>query len=191
MRTKIAIFASGAGSNADNLLTRFKKGEQHSPEIVCIISNKPDAGVLDVAARHGVEARVFNKKAISEDEGLSSYLDEKGVQGVVLAGFLLMIPGWLLDKYPNKVLNIHPALLPKFGGKGMYGMHVHEAVKAAGETHTGITIHLCNHEYDKGPILLQAHCSVSPTDSPKDIAHKIHALEYRYLPVVVESLFAE
>jgi phosphoribosylglycinamide formyltransferase-1 len=185
----IAIFASGGGSNARKIMERF----QRHPDIrvVLVVSNKRDAGVLDVAAEFGVDTLVINRSYLYETEALLGELRARGVDFVVLAGFLWLAPGYLVAAFPRRILNIHPALLPKYGGKGMYGRHVHEAVKAAGETETGMTIHYVNERYDEGDIVFQASCPVFPEDSPDTIARNVLALEHRYFPELVERLVNE
>jgi phosphoribosylglycinamide formyltransferase-1 len=186
---RIAIFASGGGSNARKIMERF----QHHPDIrvALVVSNKRDAGVLAIAAEFGVDTLVINRLYFYETEALLGELRARAVDFVVLAGFLWLAPAYLVAAYPRRILNIHPALLPKYGGKGMYGRHVHEAVKAAGETETGMTIHYVNERYDEGNILFQATCPVLPEDTPETIAHNVLALEHRYYPEVVERLVNE
>ena len=181
----IAIFASGAGSNARKIMERF----QNHPDIrvALVVSNKKDAGVLAVAAEFGVETLLINRASFYETELLLTELKTHSVDFVVLAGFLWLIPAYLVKAFPRRIVNIHPALLPKYGGKGMYGYHVHEAVKAAGETETGITIHYINEHYDEGDIIFQASCPLTTEDTPETIAQKVHALEHRYFPEVVEG----
>ncbi len=181
--TKVAIFASGSGSNAENIALHFKGS--NSVIVDCIISNKSDAYVLERAKKMGIESAVFSGKCFAETDEVLNYLHSRGVDFIVLAGFLLKVPQNLLDAYPRRIVNIHPALLPKFGGKGMYGSHVHEAVIAAGETETGITIHFINENYDEGDIIFQASCPVLPTDTPDSVAEKVHRLEYQYFPTVI------
>jgi phosphoribosylglycinamide formyltransferase 1 len=182
---KIAILASGSGSNAEEIMKYFhhsKKGK-----IVLIGSNKKDAFVLERAKKFGVPTFTFNRTEL-EAGALTKKLREEGIEYVVLAGFLLKIPDQLIQAFPNKIINIHPALLPKYGGKGMYGMKVHEAVKDAGDKETGITIHLVNEHYDEGKIIFQAAVSIDPEEGPEQIAQKVHQLEYKYFPNVIESL---
>lgn len=182
---RLAIFASGSGTNAEEIMKYFK--DHPSIEVALLLSNKPDAQVLQRAANHGVKSLVFNKSQFSESDEVISWLKDAGVTHVILAGFLWLIPSSLVSAYPNKMVNIHPALLPKHGGKGMYGMKVHEAVKANGDTTTGITIHLVNAKYDDGEILSQHSVEVHPSDTPQDIAKKVHQLEHKHYPAVIES----
>ena len=183
--TQIAIFASGSGTNAQRIMEHF----QHHPAIrvALVLSNKPDAPVLGRAANFGVPTHVFDRRSFYDTDEVRQTLAAHGIDYVVLAGFLWLVPVPLIRAYPNRMVNIHPALLPKYGGKGMYGMKVHEAVAASGDAQTGITIHLVNEEYDKGRILFQAACPVSPTDTPQDIAQKVHALEHEHFPQVIED----
>lgn len=182
---KLAILASGSGSNAEKIMAHFQGSAK--AEIALISSNKADAFVLERAKKFGVPTFTFTRKEM--DAGvLLAKLQEEKIDWVILAGFLLKIPEELIRAFPNRMVNIHPALLPKYGGKGMYGHHVHEAVKAAGDTETGITIHLVNEHYDEGKIIFQAATSVTPEDTPDSIAQKVHALEHRYFPEVIESL---
>ncbi len=156
-------------------------------EVALIASNKADAFVLERAKKFEVPTFTFSRKDLEEGKLLEKLQEEK-IDWVILAGFLLKIPVELIRAFPDRIINIHPALLPKYGGKGMYGMHVHEAVKAAGDTETGITIHLVNENYDEGKIIFQTAVPLTATDTPETIATKIHALEHRYFPEVIESL---
>jgi len=187
MQRNIAIFASGSGSNAENIIEQLEgKSGLHFP---FILTNKSDAYVLERAKKLGIPGHYFPKSVFDEGEKLVTFLQEHHIDGIVLAGFLLKISSPLLDAYPNKIINIHPALLPRYGGKGMYGHHVHEAVKNAGETESGITIHYVNELYDAGDIIFQAKCALLPTDSPEEIAAKVHALEYAHFPRVIQEVF--
>jgi phosphoribosylglycinamide formyltransferase 1 len=182
---RICIFASGSGTNAEKIIQHFQQKETAS--VVLVSSNKADAKVLERASRFKVPTHVFNREDFYESNAIIDVLHQYRVTHVVLAGFLLQVPSSLLKAFPNRVLNIHPSLLPKFGGKGMYGMKVHEAVKAASERETGITIHEVNEEYDKGKIIFQATCAIDLSDTPIQIAQKVQALEYNYYPVVIEK----
>ncbi len=182
---KIAIFASGSGSNAENIVKYFKGNDEVS--ISAILTNKSDAYVLKRAENLGIPSLVFDRNDFVNSTKVLDYLNELGVDGIVLAGFLWKIPTELIIAYPDKIVNIHPALLPNYGGKGMYGMNVHRAIIANQELESGITIHLVNEEYDKGAILVQARTRIQSGDSPEDLAQKIHALEYTYFPVAVEA----
>ena len=182
---KLAILASGSGSNAEKIMEHFQNSTK--AKVALVASNKADAFVLERAKKFGVPSFTFTRKEM--DAGLLlQKLQEEKIDWVILAGFLLKIPEDLIRAFPDHMINIHPALLPKYGGKGMYGSLVHEAVKAAGDTETGITIHLVNEQYDEGKIIFQAATSVSPDDTPDTIAEKVHALEHRYYPEVIESL---
>lgn len=183
---QIALFASGSGTNVENIAKYFDGRTTAKP--VCVLCNKPDAFVLERAKRLGLDSMTFNRADFNDGKRIMEYLNKYKVDMIVLAGFLWLVPQYLIDAYPSRIVNIHPALLPKFGGKGMYGMHVHEAVKQSGETETGITIHLIDGNYDQGSTVFQAKVQVSPTDSPDDIATKVHALEYEYYPKVIEDI---
>ncbi|MCL4119792.1 UNVERIFIED_CONTAM: hypothetical protein GTU68_059989 [Idotea baltica] len=185
-KKRIAIFASGSGTNAENLIKYFKNSQVI--EIALVVCNRPKAQVLLRAKNLGVSGLVINKLELENPTELLKNLTFWKINYIVLAGFLLKIPTALIQQFPQQIINIHPALLPNFGGRGMYGGKVHEAVKASGTTQTGITIHLVNEVYDDGPILFQAICSVTPADTPETIAKKIHELEYTHFPTVVENL---
>ena len=182
MRT-IAIFASGSGSNAENIIRHFQSNP--SIRIDSVWSNKKDAFVLERAKNLGVEANFFTREAFSGSDQLRDELQSRGVEVIILAGFLWLIPSAFIDSF--ELINIHPALLPKYGGKGMYGSHVHEAVIQNKEKESGITIHLVNNDYDKGEHLLQKTCPVYPDDSPETLAERIHKLEYAYFPAAIEA----
>lgn len=183
---RIVIFASGSGTNAENLITYFNQNGRAT--VVLVLSNNPNAKVLERAQRLKVRSVSFNKMAFTETDEVLDTLKTSNLDLIVLAGFLWKFPVRILKEFPNKVINIHPALLPKYGGKGMYGMHVHEAVVKNKETETGITIHYVNEHYDEGAIIFQAKCEVNPKDSSEDVASKIHELEMEHFPKVVESL---
>ncbi|WP_243350131.1 phosphoribosylglycinamide formyltransferase [Parabacteroides sp. FAFU027] len=183
---KLAILASGSGSNAENIANYFKgKG---IAEITLILSNNPNAYVLERAKKLGIPSFVFTKKEMNETEALLDAIKKSGAEWIILAGFLLKVPQNLLEAFDGKIVNIHPALLPKFGGKGMYGERVHQAVIESGETESGITIHYVNEHYDEGAIIFQAKCPVLKEDTADDVATKVHALEYEYFPKVIEEL---
>lgn len=182
---KIAILASGSGSNAEAIARYFQQSNKGTVELIA--TNKSDAYVLERANQLQIPSLLFSKKELDEGQ-LTMHLVEKDIDLVVLAGFLLKVPENLIQAFPDQIVNIHPALLPKFGGKGMYGANVHQAVKAAGETHTGITIHLVNEHYDEGKIIFQAAVEVMESDTADTIAKKVHELEYKYFPNVIESL---
>lgn len=185
-KKRIAIFASGNGTNAENIIRYFQAEENSADaEIVLVVSNKADAKVISRAEALGVPAIHVPRKDFNNEEFMSALLRENDIDFIVLAGFLLMIPDFMLKLYPDKIINIHPSLLPKYGGKGMYGDHVHEAVVAAGERESGITIHLVDEHCDGGHIVFQAVVPVNPTDTPDDVASKVHALEYAHFPRVI------
>ncbi len=185
MSIKIAIFGSGSGTNAENIIQYFECNP--SIEVTLVLSNKADAYILERARLHHIPSAVFTKTDFNNVVELLSLLKEHGVDFIVLAGFLLQIPVDLIHAYPNKIINIHPALLPNYGGKGMYGNRVHEAVIASGDKFSGITIHYIDEHYDSGSVIFQATCDVLPTDIPHDLAARIHALEYKYFPKVIEE----
>jgi len=182
---QLAILASGNGTNAQQIAEHF--ADKPEVNVNVIIYNKKDAYVATRARQLGIEARYFNRHDFLETDDVLHFLQERSIDYVILAGFLLLVPQNLLDTFPNRIVNIHPALLPKYGGKGMYGHNVHEAVVANHETETGITIHIVDQHYDRGTILFQARCSVAPTDTADDVAAKIHQLEKAYFPPVIES----
>lgn len=181
----IAIFASGAGSNAAKIMERFR----NHPEIrVALIGcNKPGAGVIQIAEKEGVEVLMLEKEPFFRGDAYVPTLQAAGIRFIVLAGFLWKVPTALIQAYSGRIINIHPALLPAYGGKGMYGMHVHEAVIANQEKESGITIHFVDEHYDHGDTIFQARCAIEPGDTPEQLAAKIHLLEHRWLPEVVET----
>lgn len=186
---RIVIFASGSGTNAENLIKFFHNRENAS--VIQVLTNNPYAKVLDRAKKLKVSALSFNKIALTETNDVLNILKSSNPDLIVLAGFLWKFPENIIKEFPNKVINIHPALLPKYGGKGMYGMHVHEAVVSNKETETGITIHYVNENYDEGAIIFQATCAVSASDTVQDVANKIHELEMEHFPKVIETLLNE
>ena len=186
---RIVIFASGSGSNAENLITFFQDNHQVSDFMV--LTNNPQAKIIDRCKRLKTCWLSFNRTAFYTSDIILSLLKNHHPDLIVLAGFLWKFPEPILSAFPNKVINIHPALLPKYGGKGMYGMHVHEAVVANKEHETGITIHYVNEHYDEGAIIFQAKCEISPADSAQDVADKIHELEMEHFPKVVEKILYE
>jgi phosphoribosylglycinamide formyltransferase-1 len=185
---RLAILASGSGSNAEKIMEYFQHSEK--AKIALVASNKADALVLERAKRFGVPTFTFSRKEM-EAGLLTQKLVEESIDWVILAGFLLKIPDDLTRTFSDRMVNIHPALLPKYGGKGMYGMFVHEAVKASGDTETGISIHLVNEHYDEGKIIFQTTTPVNPEDSPDDIAQKVHALEHQHFPRVIGELIGK
>ena len=186
MKKRIVIFASGSGTNTQNLIQYFQ--QTNFAEVVLVLSNKKDAKVLERANSLNVKALSFDKKSLNSSEGILDLLLETKTDIVILAGFLLKFPEIILNEFPNKVINLHPALLPKYGGKGMYGRYVHEAVVANKETESGITIHYVNENYDEGAIIFQKSVALSEKDTPGTVAEKIHKLEYEYFPKVIEDL---
>jgi phosphoribosylglycinamide formyltransferase 1 len=186
---KIAIFASGTGSNAQKIIEHFRGHPKITVSLV--VSNKAEAPVLYKAAAASVDTLVIRRRSFYETTRLLEDLRAKGISFIVLAGFLWLVPAYLIKAYPQRIINIHPALLPKFGGKGMYGKYVHQAVKAAGEQESGITIHWVTAEYDEGGIVFQARCPLAPSDEPEDIARKVQQLEHKHFAPVVEKLLTE
>ncbi|TNJ47180.1 phosphoribosylglycinamide formyltransferase [Tamlana fucoidanivorans] len=186
---RIVIFASGSGSNAENLI-KFFQNSDHA-RVTQILCNNPQAKVLDRAKNLEVSALSFNRVSLYKTDDVLNILKASKPDLIVLAGFLWKFPEHILNAFPNKVINVHPALLPKFGGKGMYGMHVHNAVVKNKETETGITIHYVNENYDEGATIFQDKCDVLPTDTADDVAAKIHELEMKHFPKVVDQLLHE
>jgi phosphoribosylglycinamide formyltransferase-1 len=185
---KLALFASGNGTNVQQIAEYFKENPNLDIKVESVIVNKENAFARQRVANLGIECQYFNRDDFYNTDKVLDYLVSKRIDWVVLAGFLWLVPDNLLIHYHNKIINIHPALLPKYGGKGMYGHNVYKAVVAAGETQSGITIHLINREYDKGKILFQATCNLSNEDTEDDIAEKIHCLEKEYYPSLIASL---
>lgn len=183
---RIAIFASGSGSNAQNIAEYFKGHREIS--VALILSNNPGAYVLERAEKLGIPYKVFGREEFYGSEKILDVLRQHEISFIVLAGFLWMVPGYLLSAYPGRIINIHPALLPKFGGKGMYGDRVHDAVLAAGEKRTGISIHFVNERYDEGQVIFQASFDIEPGDTAASIARKVHELEYRHFPGVIAGV---
>ena len=181
----IVLFASGSGTNVENIIQYFKN--KNIENNFFVLTNNPNAFVIERAKKFNVPCFVFTKEELKNGVVLNKISDFKP-DLIVLAGFLLMFPASIIEAYPNKVINVHPALLPKFGGKGMYGKFVHEAVVANKETETGITIHYVNEKYDEGAIIFQAKTSVESTFSAEDVAKAVHQLEYEYFPEVIENL---
>lgn len=182
----IAIFASGSGTNCENLIHHF--ADSALVKVALVVSNKPDAFVLERAQRLGVPTAVTPKADLHNPDIMLPLLRKYDIGFIVLAGWLPLIPDFLIDAFPHKIINIHPALLPKYGGKGMWGHHVHEAVKAAGETETGMTVHYVTPVCDSGDIIVQYRVALSPDDTPDDIAAKEHVLEMEHFPKVIEEL---
>jgi len=183
---RIAIFASGNGSNCENIIQYFAHSDDVT--VALVVSNRRDVFVLERASRHNIASVVVPREDFGDEKRLCQLLKDYEIDFIVLAGFLLMIPSFLIKQYPRRIVNIHPALLPKYGGKGMYGIHVHEAVKNAGEKRTGITIHYVNEECDGGDIIAQYAVALDPRDTVQDIASKVHELEMRRFPEVIEKV---
>lgn len=196
----IAIFASGAGSNAQKIIDHFRPSLTPSDrviraglpggegiKVVLIVCNNPKAGVLKIAEKENIPFLIIDRKKFYED-GYLPELKKYRIDLIVLAGFMWKVPAELIQSYQNKIINIHPALLPKFGGKNMYGNFVHEAVLKSGEKESGITIHYVDEIYDHGKIIFQAKCKVDEEDTPETLAEKIHALEHKHYPIIIESL---
>lgn len=186
MNKNIAIFASGSGSNAEKIIQYFNA--RKTAQVVCIFSNKPDAYVLERAKKYNIPTQCFPMKDWKQPDLIIQRLKEFRVDYIILAGFLLKIPQALIALFPNRIINIHPALLPKYGGKGMYGKHVHEAVIEAREKESGITIHYIDENYDEGTTLFQARCKVMPDDTPESLADRVHLLEHEHFPRVIEQI---
>ena len=186
--TNIVLFASGSGSNAENIVNFFKNDENVT--ISHILTNNPEAFVVNRAKKNGIPYKIFSKQELTKDDVILDFLIEKKTDLIVLAGFLWLMPAKIINAFPNKIINIHPALLPKYGGKGMYGSRVHEAVVQNNDTESGITIHYVNEKYDDGNIIFQAMCEVLPEDTPDDVANKIHKLEHEHFPRVISELLS-
>lgn len=182
----IAIFASGEGTNAQNIINYFKNSQEAKVELV--LSNNAKANVLKRASDAGIKTIVVDKESFYENLTTINILKSKTIDLIVLAGFLWKVPENLVDAFPNKIINIHPALLPKFGGKGMYGMNVHKAVVEAKESKTGISIHFVNKHYDEGAIIAQYECNVEPSDSAETVAQKVHELEQQFFPKEIKKV---
>lgn len=187
--TNLAIFASGSGTNCERIMEHFAQSKV--ARVTLVVCNRPDAYALHRAERRGVPARVLSKTELNSPCVTLDLLAEYEVQFIVLAGFLLRVPDYLIAAFPRAIVNLHPALLPKFGGKGMWGHHVHEAVKAAGETETGMTVHWVSSEVDGGEIIAQRRTPILPTDTADDIAVKEHALEMEHFPLIIEEILRE
>ncbi len=184
---QLAVFASGSGTNAEEIIRFFR--EHRLVQVGLVVCNNPEAGVVEVARKYEIPVALVSKKSFYESSALLEILQKHGIDFIVLAGFLWLIPGYLLAQFPDKIINIHPALLPKFGGAGMYGRKVHEAVLQAKENTSGITIHYVNEQYDAGRIIFQATCPVGDNDTPESLAAKVRQLEHRHYPRIIEQLF--
>lgn len=189
MKTKLAIFASGGGTNAEQIIGYFKKHK--NIEVGMILSNNKDAFVLKRALKHKIPQFVFDRNTFYKEKTVDEVLKINKIDFIVLAGFMWLIPERFVKTYPKKIVNIHPALLPKYGGKGMYGHHVHEAVVKNKEKKSGITIHWVNEAYDEGAIIYQATCSLAAGDTPEDVANKVHQLEYEHYPRIIKQVILE
>lgn len=183
----IAVFASGSGSNAENIVNRLNRPVSRH-RVSLIVTNRRDAGVIERAARLGVPCEIIDRATLADEAATGAVLDRHGVEFIALGGFLAMIPAWMIARYPRRIVNIHPSLLPLHGGKGMWGHHVHEAVHAAGDKESGITIHYVDEHYDSGDIIFQDRVAIGSADSAADIEAKVRALEPLHYPAVVESL---
>lgn len=179
---RLAIFASGRGTNTEKIISACREN------VALIVCNNPNAGVIEVAKKHNVPFLIVDRNNFYRTEKLLSDLQQHRVGFIVLAGFLWMVPPYLISRFKNKIINLHPALLPKFGGKGMYGMNVHKAVIEAGEKESGITIHYINENYDEGEIIFQATCEIVPGDTPEILLKKVQQLEHKYFPEIVKKL---
>jgi phosphoribosylglycinamide formyltransferase-1 len=185
-KKNIVLFASGNGTNAENIIRYFQ--ENKTANILEVLTNNPRAGVIERAKKWNIPVFIFNRETIAAPSGLIAHLSDMKTDLIVLAGFLWKIPVELIRQFPQKIINLHPALLPEFGGKGMYGVHVHEAVLAAGKEKSGITIHYVDEIYDNGRIIFQAETKVLETDTAESLAEKIHQLEYKHFPRVIEEI---
>jgi phosphoribosylglycinamide formyltransferase-1 len=188
-KVNIAIFASGGGTNCENIIRFFKDSEEVCTALV--VSNKAEAPVLRKALKLGVPVQVVTKAELNDETVMIPLLQQYAIDFIVLAGFLPLVPDYLVEAYPRRIVNIHPSLLPKFGGKGMWGHHVHEAVKAAGETETGMTVHWVTPVCDGGDIIAQYRVALSPEDSAEVISEKEHVLEMKYFPLVILRVLNE
>lgn len=188
---QLAVFASGAGSNAQKIIKHFNENNHPAARVSLVVCNKPGAGVLRLAEAAGVPSLLIERQRFTSGDGYVQELKNRGIGFIVLAGFLWKIPPSLIDAYPRRIVNIHPALLPRWGGKGMYGAFVHEAVIGAAEPESGITIHYVDEHYDHGDTIFQASCPITPDDTPQTLAQKIHVLEHRHYPEVIERVVKE
>lgn len=182
---KLAVFASGAGSNAQRIIERFRN--HPAIQVSLVVCNRPDAGVIGIAAATGIPILMIERERFAKGDAYIPELEQEGIDIIILAGFLWKVPGKLVEKFRGNILNIHPALLPAHGGKGMYGMHVHEAVIAAGDAQSGITIHLVDEIYDHGAPIFQSAIPILPGETPESLAARIHELEHRFFPAVIEK----
>lgn len=185
LKKRIAIFASGTGSNAINLIRYFEKS--NSIEVGFVLSNKSNAPIVDSATELGIPVKCFTNEEVSNGDFLTDLCISENIDWVILAGYLRLIPPALIEKFSDRIINLHPSLLPKYGGKGMFGSNVHKAVLENKEVETGITVHFVNQEFDKGQIIAQFHCKLNPSDTLSSVQKKIQFLEHNYLPVVIEN----
>lgn len=185
-KKKIAVFAQGNGTNAEKIFEYFQN--HNEVDVALLLCNKATAGVLDRAKKFNITSKIFSREEFYNSQTVYKQLVEEGIDFIVLAGFMWLVPTYLVSGFPNKIVNIHPALLPKYGGKGMYGMHVHKAVEKAGDLETGITIHFINQAYDEGNIIAQFSCQLSPNDTAEEIARKVQHLEHENYPKVIENV---
>jgi phosphoribosylglycinamide formyltransferase-1 len=183
---RIAIFASGSGTNTQRIIEHFQ--DHPKIRVTLVLCNKPDAYVLERAHNLHVPSVVFTRNDLYQSSHLLDILSVQGIDFLILAGFLWLIPGYILKTFPSRIINIHPALLPKYGGKGMYGKRVHEAVLQSKEKVSGITVHYVNEQYDEGQIIFQATCPVETDDTPETLAKKVHELEYKHYPEIIEKV---
>ena len=183
---RIAIFASGSGTNAEKICEYF--ADRDDVDVSLIFTNNPQAGVIKRACKLQIPVVFFDKTTFYQTTKVRQILQNESIDLIVLAGFMLLVPAFLVEAFPNKIINIHPALLPKYGGKGMYGHYVHEAVVNAKESESGITIHYVNEHYDEGNVIFQANCAVGNTDTAEDVATKIHILEHENYPRIIDEI---
>lgn len=188
-KIKLAVFASGGGTNCENIIRYFEDSDK--VKVALVVANKVGIPALEKAERFGVPTRVLPKADLNRKDILLPLMKEYSIDFIVLAGFLLVIPDFLINEYDHRIINLHPALLPKFGGIGMYGHHVHEAVKAAGETETGMTVHWVTPKVDGGAIIARFRTPISPDDTPDDIAAKEHILEMEHFPHLIDEILCE
>ena len=186
---KIAIFASGSGTNMERIASFF--AENRNVEVSLVVCNNPNAGVIQRAERLGIPVEMMDRKSFYDTDSLTQKLKYFKIDLVVLAGFLWLVPNHLLKAFPDRIINIHPALLPSYGGKGMYGEKVHQAVIAAKERFSGITIHYVNEQYDEGAVIFQQKIELAPDETPESLASHIHELEYRHFPQVIDRLLSD
>ena len=188
---RIAVFASGNGSNAENIIRHFNEALSDEARVELVVCDRPGAGVISRAEKAGVPVALLTRDQLNDPQLMPGMLASHGIDFIVLAGFLLMVPGFILEAYPGRIVNIHPSLLPKYGGKGMYGARIHRAVVEAGETRTGITIHHVSERCDEGRVIFQATMDIAPGDTPEDVERGIHRLEQLHFPRVIRQLISQ